>query len=125
MTTAVELGELKGLGPELARAAPVVADYLAGECPGREHARPKWACAAELRGRLPGLSIRQFEAICHALACATGDVGTSTRGYFWCLSDEDYAVAEAWLLPRFQPQRERYERVRRRRIECFGPPRLF
>jgi len=125
MTQTLDLAHLPGLGPRLARIAPIVAAWLRNECRGRQAARPKATCTAELRRILPGLSVRQFEAICHALACAAGDVGTSTKGYFWCLDDEDFAVAEAWLLPRFVPQRARYERVHRRRIELFGGPKLF
>lgn len=121
----LDLANLPGLGPELARAAPVVADYLASECPGREHARPKWTCTADLRRRLPGLSVRQFEAICHALAVATGDVGSSTDGYFWCLDEADYDLAAAWLATRFAPMRDRHQAILRRRVQLFGGPKLF
>ena len=125
MTQTLDLAHLPGLGPRLARIAPIVAAWLRNECRGRQAARPKWACVGILRVLGLSISQREFEGICHALAVATGDLGTSTRGYYWCVEEEDYDLAAAWLAPRFEPQRERHQAIRRRRAERFGGPKLF
>jgi len=104
---------------ELSTAHKLLAAYLERHCSGAGAARTKPRILANLRTMGLRISGRAFDQAMHDLATATGDVGSSDGGFFWCARREDYDAAYGYMVGRFEPQRERAEAIRRRRDERF------
>jgi len=98
----------------------ILSAYLAKHCRGREAARPKRRILRDVRAAGLGLGDRDFDQAMHALAMER-PVGSSDKGFFWCLDDEDFQAAYGYLVTRFRPMRERAEAIRRQGEERLRP----
>ncbi len=103
----------------LSADARMLETFLHAHCLGRDRAEPEWKIIADLAAQGVRIKKRDFELAAEELALATGDVGSCTAGFFWADSPEDYDVAYAWLVGRFDAQRARAERIKARKTERF------
>jgi len=100
--------------PEVAEPSAVTADvrvlaaYLERECRGREAARPEHVVRSHLAAAGCVISARDFQQIVgdtvRGRACP---IGSTDRGYFWCVEAADFDAARAYLVTRFEPMAER------------------
>jgi len=107
----------------VARVDPLMVDhvrqYLSLNCRGHEAAQTKNAIAGEIaliiqaRHDHRRATPRMVELAVERLVEMDEQVGSCTRGYYWCLTTKDALIAESWVLPRFTPMRRKVENARR------------
>ena len=97
-------------------------DYLQCYCVGVERARSK----RQLLGVCGCLvAVRDVERMVQEAVLAGAPIGSSDKGYFWCLSREDFGRARAYLVCRMWPQRLRIEALGRAMRQRFPDATLF
>ena len=103
----------------------ILASYIQARVRGVTNARP----AGEIRGALLAMGLaldrREFAAATQNIALETGDLGSSDAGYFWCVDEADYDAAYSYIVTRFEPMRDRAERIKRRKAERFQPAKAL
>jgi hypothetical protein len=63
--------------------------------------------------------MRDFERLVQEAVLEGVPIGSSDKGFFWCETAEDFAVARAYLVCRMQPQRKRIEALERAKRDRF------
>ena len=98
----------------------LVLGYLKEYCPGASRATPKKGLATAYR-----LSMREVERTIQDAVLIGYPIGSSRKGYFWCVSREDFDQALSYLVCRMLPQRLRIEALNRARRQRFPDATLF
>jgi len=111
---------IAGTQPAAAAETKVLAAYLERECRGREAARPEHVVRAHLAAAGCRISAREFQQIVSgAVRGRTHPVGSTDRGYFWCVEAADFDAARAYLVTRFEPMAERIDGLEAMRDRAF------